>query len=310
MRYAEGPSSMPSIPTSGGSYAPSLPNPLSSKTMPDIWPWPGNQNNSIRDTREFLKVSYSAQIRTRDVPEAVKDVKSAVRDAEGRLDSYSSSEKYGYVSFVVPKSKFDAFKDEVEGIAHRKLVTTSESSTNLLGQKQNIEERTASATSTLASYQSQKQALDAQHARTLANLKAEQQQIDAELAAIRSAKAVSSDSTTIESLRDQETVLLQQKASVESRRYSENQSYNQKNGSVTQQIQWAQSNVDNMAKEDSAFADNIETVNGYVTVRWISLWDLTAVFSPIHPTWIVLILIVAAVWYAGRRKWIPLIEWA
>src|SRR3989344_3583204 len=86
--------------------------------------YPGNYNNrqpDITDTREFLKTSYAGQIKTRQVGEIVNDVKNAVRDVEGRVDSLNSSEKYGRVTFVVPKSRFEEFRSAVESLTHKKL---------------------------------------------------------------------------------------------------------------------------------------------------------------------------------------------
>src|SRR5688572_6686881 len=37
----------------------------------------GGSTPSVSDTREFLKMSYSANLKTRDVPDAVKQVKGA-----------------------------------------------------------------------------------------------------------------------------------------------------------------------------------------------------------------------------------------
>ena len=106
--------------------------------------------SDISDTREFLKTSYYGQIQTRRVAEIVDDVKNEVRDVEGRVDSLSSSEKYGSISFVVPKSRFEEFRIGVEALTHRKLYAEDISSDNLLNQKQNLEQRTGVSVESLA----------------------------------------------------------------------------------------------------------------------------------------------------------------
>lgn len=74
-------------------------NSVTSKIMPDFYP--NNQQQSINDTREFLKTSYGASIRTRDVRDVVTSAKNIVKGNDGRVDSISSSEKNGYLTFVV-----------------------------------------------------------------------------------------------------------------------------------------------------------------------------------------------------------------
>jgi hypothetical protein len=83
----------------------------------------GKGQPDITDNREFNKVSYNATIKTRNVRETVRDVKGAVRDVEGRVDREQSAKDRGYVSFVVPKSKFDDFRDQVESLGNAKLYT-------------------------------------------------------------------------------------------------------------------------------------------------------------------------------------------
>jgi Ca2+/Na+ antiporter len=117
----------------------------------------GYGNPSISDTREFLKTSYASEIKTRDVSDTVKDVKNSVKGADGRIDSLESSEKYGYISFVVPKSKFEAFRDEIESLTHEKLYTEDISSKNLLTQKQGIEEQETDVNYRLTNIQIEKE---------------------------------------------------------------------------------------------------------------------------------------------------------
>src|SRR3989344_2652461 len=88
----------------------SVSSPETGMAFPDYY----NDQSDITDTREFLKTSYSATLKTRDVPEMAKEVKNAIRDVEGRIDNINSSEKYGQISFVVPKSRFEEFRSAVE----------------------------------------------------------------------------------------------------------------------------------------------------------------------------------------------------
>src|SRR3989344_2274624 len=143
-------------------YPSSAPMPPTMDTMSsmgvsyDVMPrpyYPGYQGQpGAKDTREFLKVSYGAEMQTRDVPALTRRVESTVRGADGRVDNTTSSREYGYVSFVVPMSKYDAFRDELETLVGSRFLTVNISSQNLLPQKVSIEEQQKQADSALADY--------------------------------------------------------------------------------------------------------------------------------------------------------------
>lgn len=266
------------------------------------------RESDISDTREFMKTSYSAIIRTRDVSKAVSSVKNIVKGADGRIDNINSSEKYGYVSFVVPKSKFDAFRDEIEAITHKKLYSENISSENLLGQKQNIEEQTTTIVMSLDTLKKQKEILDQKHSQTINLINNELSRIKSELSAIRiniSNINSSTDIATVASWREQERVLVgldgteRQKLSIENNNYA-----NQKQN-LEKQIASADSNLMNVNKQDVNFTNNIETVRGTVNVSWVSMWQLAKIYSPISPILIILILIILLWMYLNHKKITP-----
>src|SRR3989344_7101650 len=113
-------------------------------------------NPDVTDTREFLKIFYNAQMKTRDVAGLSRRVETTIKGYEGRIDNQSLAEKGAYISFVVPQTKYDQFRDELEGLVGSRFLDVTINSENRLGQKQGIEEQAASAYSTLAQYQSQR----------------------------------------------------------------------------------------------------------------------------------------------------------
>ncbi len=240
---------------------------------PNAYPYQ-NGTPDITDTREFLKTNYSAQIMTKDVADKVRDIKNAVRDADGRIDNFSSSEKYGYVSFVVSKDKFDDFKDEVESLTHKKLYTESISSQNLLGQKQSIEEQKSSIETRLAQLEKQKKDLDAQYAAKLTQYAISEQDVE-----IRN------------NLIKEETRI-----------------YTEKSGILQGQINQTRRMLEGNAKQDTQFTNNIETVNGVVSVNWVSNWEMAKIFSPVHPVIIIVVLVIALIWFLNRKAYLPKIE--
>jgi hypothetical protein len=291
----------------GSSQAPSAIFPRDKAGGEPYYPYQNNQPD-ITDTREYLKTSYSADIKTRDVHETVNDVKNAVRDVEGRVDRFQSSDKSGYVSFAVPVVRFEEFRNTVEKLTHKKLYTENISSENLLSQKQSIEQQTASATSTLADLQKKKAALDAAHVQTLNTLKGQLSSIQGQLIIVRQNIAVTQDQNQLTLYRSQEASLASQESSLKQRIASENSTYTSQNSYLTTQINQYKEYVDSLGKQDTQFMNNIATVNGQVSVEWISWWDMMEKISPIHPVIIIIILILIILYVLYRKNYIPKIE--
>lgn len=266
----------------------------------------GSQDLSIRDTREFMKTSYSSYLKTRDVSGVVKSVKNIVKGSDGRVDNFNSSEKRGYVSFVVPKSNFDEFRDEIEALTHKKLYTENISSENLLSTKQVIEENTKNTTQTLEQLTLQKNELEVNHTKNINSINKEMLVISSDLSRVRINISNETDKEIITLLRKQETTLVQQQASKQQKLNEENTKYSNEKQVVDSLIKNTNANLTDINKQDVKFADNIETVNGSVRVDWVSIWDIIKIFSPIHPTLIIIILIIAGI-IIFRRKF-PKVE--
>lgn len=262
----------------------------------------------ITDTREFLKTSYSAQIQTRDVEDVTRDVKNAVRDVEGRVDNFSSSEKNGYISFVIPKDNLDQFRDEIESLTHEKLYTENISSQNLLNQKQNIEQEAATITGSLAQLEKNKKDADAQHAARISSIQSELISVQAQLVTTRQRISDTNSSSERAQLSAQESVLVQREATLKYNRDQENKTYASNNQIMQSRIDQAKKDLEGNKKQDVAFGNNIETVNGSINVNWISLWQMAKLFSPIHPTIIVIALILALWYFLNRKQYLPKIE--
>lgn len=287
---------------------PSLPSDMMESSIPDNYYGRGSEQPSISDTREFLKTGYNATIKTRNVSDVVKDVKNIVKGSDGRVDNSNSSEKYGYVSFVVPKSNFDTFKDEMESITHKKLYTESISEQNLLSQKQGIEEQTGNIVNTLENLQNQKTALASKHAQTISTINKELARLKTELTSLRAVISETTDPQVLAQLRIQENSLLKQESTQKQNLASENSSYAIQSQNLENSINKSNNNLTNVNKQDSQFTDNIETVNGYVSVNWVSLWQMAKIFSPISPTIIIIILVILIGFYLNHKKKIPKVE--
>jgi len=272
--------------------------PEASTFRPDYY---SGGNSDITDTREFLKTSYSAYVKTRNVEEVITNVKNMVRGVDGRIDNIQTSEKSGRISFVIPKSKFEVFRDEIESITNKKLYTENVSSQNLLTQKQNIEEQMLNVNNILAGLKEQKKNLNSQHTQMVLKLNNSIASIQSQLLITRASLANATNTEVISSLRNQENSWIIADTSERQKLNSENSSYTTKNNTLQNQITNAEQNHTNVNKQDNNFANNIETVNGYVSASWVSVWGLAVIFSPIHPIFIIIILVIA-LWYSLKRK--------
>lgn len=218
----------------------------------DYYPYP-NPEVPITDTREFLKIYYNANMRTRDVPALTRRVETTVRGYDGRIDNESSAEKYGYVSFALPQAKYDAFRIELEGLVDKRFITLNISSQNLLSQKVSIEEQQKQADKTLADYKTARQKI-----------------VNANTAAINALR-IKIDSP--ETNQSEVPALIKQMESV-------NASYAKQLNSADANIKYAQDWVKGVQTQDKTLLDNVATVTGTVSVQWISLWDIALLYLP------------------------------
>jgi len=203
---------------STGSGAPSMPA-RDMSIAPDYYPYPGTTPDA-GDTREFLKTNYSAEMLTRNLESLSRRVLTTVRGHGGRIDQESVSPTYGYVSFVVPMSTYEAFRTELESLVGSRFISVSISSENFLPQKQSIEEQQKQADTALATAQSVRAKLVATGA---------------------SAEEIAAADARITWIKD-----------------------------------WQKA----IRTQDKALLDNLATVQGTVSLHWISVWELVQLYVP------------------------------
>ena len=247
---------------------------ISNKTMmaPEYYPRPmPPQDVPITDTREFLKTDYNATIRTRDVSTITRRVETTVRGFGGRIDSSNNSPKWGFVSFVVPASKFDSFRNEIESLTDARFITTEIRNENLLPQKQSIEEQRKQIDKELTELRASRQSLIANHIRVLASLQSQLDQAPSE-----------------------------QKYLFQIQINNENASYAKQLNSFDARIKDTQTNSEWVSKQDQSLIDNVATVRGTISINWISIWDVIQLY--VSTSWIIVILLsVAFVSYLFER---------
>ncbi len=239
---------------------------------PYPYPYP-NPDVPVTDTREFLKVYYHASMHTRDVQGITRRVETTVRGYEGRVDQESSSPQYGFVSFVVPQSKYDVFRAELEGLVGSRFLAINISSQNLLPQKLSIEEQKKQADTTLADYKAARQKIVNTHASAVLSL---QSKIDADLeqlATLRAATSTPQILAQIQIVSDDMSFLKQQLV-------NENASYAVQLANADGNIKNAENWQKAVETQDQALLDNVATVAGTVSIQWISLWGIALLYLP------------------------------
>lgn len=274
----------------------------------------GRDNNSVSDTREFMKVNYSGAIKTREVKDTARDVRGIVRDMDGRIDSETVNEKYGYVSFVIPKSNLDDFRDEIESLTHKKLYTENTSSQNLLNQKQNIEQNMDLTNKSLSDLRSEKTKAETAHNKSLASLQAQLKSLTtsaetmrAKLDAMPAAEEGSPEQVQARMTQESYINFSNQVAELKNKIAQENRVFAENKKSFDSAIGQFNNQLGEIKKDDKAFAENIETVNGSVSMQWVSVWQLARIFLPIHPIFIILLLAII-LWYILKRlRIVPLV---
>jgi len=242
----------------------------------DYYPYPyPNPDVPITDTRELLKIYYNASMQTRDVPALTRRVETTVRGYDGRIDNESSAEKYGYVSFAMPQDKYDAFRAELESLVGRQFLNVNISSQNLLSQKVSIEEQQKQADSALADYKTARQKIVGAHMNAVQSLQAQ----------IGATSATSSERISLEKLLASENTS-----------YARNLSYADAN------IKYAENWVKGVQTQDATLLANVATVNGTVSIQWISLWDTALLYLPGYwiPTIFAALALLSFLW--DRRR--------
>lgn len=247
----------------------------SSIALPPGMPYPYYGGNpSAKDTREFNKVYYNATMRTRDVPGLTRRAETTIRGHGGRIDQESSSEKNGYISFVIPADKYERFRTEIESFVSWRFLSVSISSQNLLPQKQSIEQMQKDAEKYLADAQAARKKAVSAHANVVASLNAEIDTNSSTLASLRASGR--NDPVTLSQISNLENT----QASLRAQLSNENAAYNSKIASYDQQIKYANDSLAGVKQQDQNLLDNVATVNGTLSFNWISLWDIVRLYLP------------------------------
>jgi uncharacterized alpha-E superfamily protein len=170
-----------------------------------------------------------------------------------------------------------------------------------LPQKQNIEEWQGQVEKSLAELQSERKQAVASHNSKAKSLQSE---IDTNANVQASLRAeVTSDPARQASIISQLNQLAVEASSLRSRLNNENTNYANTIASFDAQIKYTNENLEGVKQQDQDLLDNVATVNGSVSIQWISLYDIAHLYLPGYwiPAIFLGLAILAHLWNRRRQ---------
>lgn len=264
-----------------------------------------NSVNSIqispRDNREFLKTNYNANIKTRNIVDMIDEIEITVRGFSGRINSINSSEKNGYVSFSIPADQFEMFRNEIKSLTNAKLFVEEKNSTNMLPQKQYFEREHDQVSNNITDYKNQKAQLTKNNSQVVASYNSRISGLNEEMKFLQTEWTNATYNRRIE-INSRLTQIQEEKNIIQNELASENKNYNIKLISINQNIKNLEMNLQNIEQQDQNLVDDVATVDGTISLEWISLWKLVDTFIP-GPLLAWMLVVVAGVsFWIDRRS--------
>ncbi|MEI6810624.1 MAG: hypothetical protein WCK60_01080 [Candidatus Nomurabacteria bacterium] len=307
----------PSIPYAGGiamqtnsvSENRSLPNMVSNYYRGDT--------NTIKDTREFIKKSFNATLKTREVEDISKKVEVLIKGMDGRIDSSNISEQYGNISFVIPKSKLDEFETQLRTYTNKKLYSQNISSQNLLNEKQNLERNQGETKSSITALTTQQKQAETDYEASSKVIKTEINAKNNQLTSIKNnilrkeSDLNNATSTIIQSdlsnqlaiLRQTEQNLVKNIQIARSNLDNLTTTFKLQMSSLGFSLDQQNNTLTNLATQEDTFFDKIETVDGYVSINYVSVWEMVDIYSPINPIIILLVLaFITRIYFLNKKE--------
>ena len=223
-----------------------------------------------------------------------------VRGYGGRLDNFSSGDKSAYINFVIPKSSLEAFRNELKDLVPARFLTENIGAQNLLPEKRLIESQTESVDKTKIALEQERAALVSRHEAIVNSLR---RQLNATAKNISALKLETATTTE----RQQEIAASLAQLSVRQSQLKkalaqENYQYGNNLKSLDARLKEMDYQLEALGQQDSALTENVETVQGSVSVQWIGIWETFTLYVPAF--WLVVIFGAIIIFYFlfGRRQ--------
>lgn len=257
-----------------------------------------SQAPTIKDSREFLKISYSSTIQALNVESTTASIKTSLNGFDGRVDSYSEDSQDSYFNFVIPQNHFEAFKQQVKNIAGSKFYLENVQATNLLSQKQGIEQNTKTTQDSLKDLQNQQAQVTTSHNQEIARLNSQVAAKNNQLQAVQAELKINSMNAD---LQTQAQTLINQITSLKNNIAGENYSYQDDTRYYNFQIQDAQDKLKNLSQQNSDLVDDVATVSGSIRVYHVSWYEYINIYFPFYFS-IPIVFILIFAWVVFRKR--------
>ncbi|MFA6415659.1 MAG: hypothetical protein WCW47_02760 [Candidatus Paceibacterota bacterium] len=260
-------------------------------------------SGAISDKREFLKINYNATLQTRQVSDTKNRIEIMVRGFNGRVDTSNSGDKWGDISFAIPKSEFDAFREEVKNLVGSRFYIEQTNSQNLLSQKQALEQNQKQVQNNLSDLNAERQQIVRNHNQNISLYQTRINSINSEVTTLKAEYKIATPVRQAEIL-NKINQLQVEIGNLESEIINENRNYQTKIGGVDTRIKYGQENLKYIETRDSNLIDDVATVNGSISLQKINLWNVADTYTP-GPllAWILLgLAIISYLWYRRSMK--------
>ncbi|MCB9809096.1 hypothetical protein H6776_01730 [Candidatus Nomurabacteria bacterium] len=270
---------------------------------------PNFLENNVTDNREFIKISYNGNIKTRKVTYMTEEAMDIIRRLGGRIDSFNSDNKYGYVSFILPKSRFEDFRDDIAELAHPKLYTEKISGQNMLDQKIALEQEEQQIIKNLASLLDSQEYLENTSSQRIARLDREIAGAQDRIALLRDTLIEVADGTNEHTqLRSYIDQYQQQLTTLRQARNQEKVNFAQENTMLVNRVSGTHGELADNEDAQQTLLDDVETVEGNLSINYQSRWNIARNAWPIRPGWVLLILLVIVKIVLCRMRLLPRVE--
>ncbi len=257
---------------------------------------------TISDSREFLKVDYSAHIKTRIIQKLYGRIQTMVRGYGGRIDTTSLNTDNAFVSFVLPKSSFESFRTELQGIVPVRFLSENIGTYNVLPEKQGIEKNQESAREDLLKYEQEKKQLKDTHEIQAARLNQKIKSISTSISTLKAEVPV--DSARKEQIEKEITSLNTQYASTMQALSRENLTFDSSLKRIESKISSTDSRISRLWEQDEQLLDRVETVQASISLEQISLLQSIALILRAFPLVAlgIIIFLLSVIFYGRKRK--------
>ena len=256
----------------------------------------------ITDNREFIKTSYSATLRTRQIEKLTQNIQIIVHGVGGRVDSSTSSPHWGYVSFAIPANQLATFRDQIKDLTSARMYVETTSAQNLLPQKQLIEDQRQQIEVKLQQLRDEQTRVKTDYTHAIALINSQVESDNNQLANIRARLEVTSDYNLRMELIRQQNILLVDKQTLEASLVNKKTIYTNQINTLNAQIRNNEAMLNSNLNEDQQLIDNVATVQGTISLSWISVWEILEIYSPINLIALIFIVVALITYWWHRRR--------